>query len=73
MTRKKLTLADQLAHCDPSAPYAGEVWADAQPVGREFGAHASPAATLLERLRGSVRRDDHDPTDPVWPSNDEPS
>jgi hypothetical protein len=38
MTRRKLTLADLLAQCDASAPYAGEVWANAQPVGREFAA-----------------------------------
>jgi hypothetical protein len=38
MTRQKLKLADLLAQCDPSAPYAGEVWAEAQPVGREYGA-----------------------------------
>ena len=36
MTRKKLKLADLFARCDPAAPYAGEVWADVQPVGREF-------------------------------------
>lgn len=64
MTRKKLKLADLLAQCDPSAPYAGEVWADAQPVGREFGATVSDASTPLERLQNTVRRYDN-PTDPV--------
>ncbi|WP_257813375.1 hypothetical protein [Burkholderia glumae] len=68
MRRKKPKFADLLAQCDPSAAYAGEVWPEAQPVGREFGA----AATSLEQLRGSVRRYD-DPTGPVWPSDDEPS
>jgi len=38
MTRKNSKLPDLLAQHDPSAPYAGEVWAEAQPVGREFGA-----------------------------------
>jgi hypothetical protein len=38
MTRKKRRLADLLAQCHPAAPYAGEVWPEAQPVGREFGA-----------------------------------
>jgi hypothetical protein len=38
MTRKKLKLADLLAQCDPAAPYADEIWPEAQPVGREFGA-----------------------------------
>jgi hypothetical protein len=30
--------ANLLTQCDPSTPYAGEVWVEAQPVGREFGA-----------------------------------
>lgn len=38
MTRKKLRLADLLMPFDSSARYAGEVWAEVQPVGREFGA-----------------------------------
>jgi hypothetical protein len=70
MTRKKLKLADLLAQCDPAAPYAGEVWADAQPVGSEFGAPARDNTTPLERSRGTVLRYD-DPTDPVWPADDE--
>jgi hypothetical protein len=63
-------LADLLAQCDPSAPYAGEVWSEFAPVGREFGAHTSDAPMPLERLHGTVRRYDH-PTDPVWPLNDD--
>jgi hypothetical protein len=43
MTRKKLRLADLLAKCDPAAPYAGEVWAEVPPVGREFGAPLNDA------------------------------
>lgn len=66
MTRKKLKLADLLVQCDPNAPYAGEVWAEAQPVGGEFGAPASSADSPLDKLRGSVLRYDS-PTDPVWP------
>jgi hypothetical protein len=65
MTRKKLKLADLLSQCDRAAPYAGEVWPDVVPVGREFGAHASDATMLLERLQGTVQRYDH-PTDPIW-------
>jgi len=38
MTRKNLTLDKQLAQYDPAVPYAGEVWAGAQPVGCEFTA-----------------------------------
>ncbi|MFM0005743.1 hypothetical protein PQR57_32675 [Paraburkholderia dipogonis] len=38
MSRTKSTLDGLLAQCDPSAPYAGEVWPEAQPVGHEFGA-----------------------------------
>ena len=72
MTRKKHKLADLLARCDPSARYAGEVWAKAQPVGREFGAPVSDAETALERLPGTVKRYDN-PTDSIWPSDDEPS
>lgn len=49
MTRKKLQLADLLAQCDPSAPYAGEVWADAQPVGREFGAPLTVDEATIDR------------------------
>lgn len=37
MTRKKLKLADLLAQCDAAAPFAGNVWPNAAPVGREFG------------------------------------
>ncbi|MFM0342452.1 hypothetical protein [Paraburkholderia fungorum] len=70
MTRKKLKLADLLAQYDPAAPYTGEVWADAQPLGREFGAPTGDNTTALERLRGTVRRYDN-PTDPVWPADDE--
>lgn len=70
MTRKKLKLADLLAQYDLSAPYAGEVWAEAPPVGRESGAPVSDAETPLERLRGTVQRYDN-PTDPVWPLNDQ--
>ncbi|SOE63530.1 hypothetical protein SAMN05414139_02326 [Burkholderia sp. D7] len=66
---KKPKLADLLAQCDPSAPYAGEVWAEAQPVGREFGAPVGDDATPLERLRDTVQRYGN-PTDPVWPLND---
>jgi hypothetical protein len=70
MTRNKPTLADLLAQCDPSAPYASEVWADAQPVGREFGVPVGDAETPLERLRGTLQRYDN-PTDPVWLFDDE--
>ncbi|MGB8421597.1 hypothetical protein [Paraburkholderia sp.] len=70
MTRKKLKLADLLARYDPSPQYAGEVWAKAQPIGREFGAPGDDAGTPLGRLRGTVQRYDS-PTDPVWPLNDE--
>jgi hypothetical protein len=70
MTRKKPTLADLLAQCDPSAPCADEVWAEAQPVGREFGASENDAVAPLKRQQGTVQRYD-DPTDPVWPRNDE--
>ncbi|MGF6727581.1 hypothetical protein P3T43_006973 [Paraburkholderia sp. GAS41] len=70
MTRKNLKLANLLAQCDPSAPYAGEVWAEAQPVGREFDAPTGDNPTALEWLRGTVRRYDN-PTDPVWPADDE--
>ncbi|PRX34377.1 hypothetical protein B0G75_102409 [Paraburkholderia sp. BL18I3N2] len=69
MTREKLKLADLLARYDPSAPYAGEVWAEAQPVGREFGAPGGDAETLLKRLRGKVQGYDG-PTDPVWPHDE---
>jgi hypothetical protein len=70
MTRKRHKLADLLAQCDPAAPHAGEVWADVQPVGREFDAPTSDNATALERLRGTVQRYDN-PTDPVWSVDDE--
>jgi hypothetical protein len=70
MTRKKLKLANLLAQCDPSAPYAGEVWAKAQPVGREFAAPVGETATPLERLRGTARSYDN-PSDPVWPLDDD--
>jgi len=66
MTRKKPTLADLLAQCDPAAPSAGEVWAETQPVGREFGTPPVPADSPLDKLRGSVLRYDN-PTDAVWP------
>ena len=46
MTRNKL--ADQLAQCDPSAPYAGEVWPHARPVGCEFSARAAILVVDLE-------------------------
>ena len=66
MTRKKPTLADLPAQCDPTAPCAGEVWAETQPVGREFDAPPVPADSPLHKLRGSVLRYDN-ATDPVWP------
>ncbi|WP_218779302.1 nucleotidyltransferase family protein [Paraburkholderia caledonica] len=56
MTCDKPALADVLAQCDPSAPHAGEVWADAQPVGREFGAPAGNALKPSEAL--ALRRAD---------------
>jgi hypothetical protein len=46
MTRK--TLVDRFAQCDPSAPYAGEVWPHVQPVGREFGTRAAILVVDLE-------------------------
>jgi hypothetical protein len=49
MSRKKLKLADLLAQCDPSAPYSGEVWVDAQPVGREFGAPSKVDEATMDR------------------------
>jgi hypothetical protein len=49
MSRKKSTLADLLAQCDPSAPYAGEVWPEAPPVGREFGAPLKIDEAVIER------------------------
>jgi len=49
MSRKKPTLADLLAQCDPSAPYAGEVWPEAQPVGWEYGASLKIDEAVVER------------------------
>jgi hypothetical protein len=49
MPRKKSTLADLIAQCDPSAPYAGEVWPEAQPVGREFGAPLKIDEVTIDR------------------------
>jgi hypothetical protein len=51
---QKNKLADLLAQCDPSAPYAGEVWSDVAPVGREFGAHTSDAPMSGYRERSDV-------------------
>lgn len=49
MTRKKLKLADLLAQYDPAAPYAGEVWPEAPPVGPEFGAPLKIDEAVIER------------------------
>lgn len=70
LKRGMASFDDRLAQYDPTAPYAGEVWAKTQPVGQESGAPQDDAATPLEQLRGMVQRYDN-PTDPVWPINDE--
>lgn len=49
MARKKPTPADPLAQYDPSAPYAGEVWPEAQPVGREFSASLKIDEAAIDR------------------------
>jgi hypothetical protein len=49
MTRQKLKLADLLAQCDPAAPYAGEIWPEARPVAREFGAPLKIDETTVDR------------------------
>lgn len=38
MTGKKPNFADLPEQCNPCAPYTDEVWVEAQPVGRAFGA-----------------------------------
>ena len=46
LKRGMASFDDRLARYDPAVPYAGEVWAETQPVGREFGA---PHAEDVER------------------------
>jgi inhibitor of KinA sporulation pathway (predicted exonuclease) len=43
-----MKLADLLTRSDPSAPHANEVWAHAQPLGREFGARSAILVVDLE-------------------------
>ena len=45
-----MKLTDLLAQSDPSVPYAGEAWAHAERVDREFGAGS---ATLLVDLEAT--------------------
>jgi hypothetical protein len=63
-------LADRLAQYDPSAPYAGEVWAEAQPVGNALVspiwrrrpatlAGSRQAAHIIRYLRHRARRRKH--------------
>lgn len=68
---KKLKLASLPVQCDPGGPVDGNGQPDVPRGGPEPDIPASPACMPpLEQLRGSVVRYNN-PTDPVWPVDQE--
>lgn len=68
---EKLKLAGLPVQYDPSKPGDGNGRSDVHQGGPEADIPPSPACTPpLEQLRGSVLRYDN-PTDPVWPVDQE--
>jgi hypothetical protein len=61
-----MKLFDLLAKSDPSAPYAGELWTHAQPVGHEFGARSAILVVDLEATCSHADPDFDMETIEIW-------